>query len=104
MTIQIARQTVHMIQAQNERVLHEFRNGSILSLPSMFLVYRHSLDDPSVPAEHKYNAALVTTKRVRIPDHPYIWECTLMDNPIELLNTGLPIKETNVSRNDTWCM
>lgn len=104
MTIQYLREPIPMIQEQNERVLRDFRNGSTIDLPGMFLVYRHSLNNPSVPVQHKYNAALLTTKRVRSFDHPYIWECTLTNNPVELLNTGLPIKERDYLRNDTWCM
>lgn len=105
MTIYSIRQPMHSISEQNERVLHEFRNGSVIDLPHMFLVYRRNGTDPNITESNKWNAVLISTRRAHLPvhshNHPYIWEFTITDSPSEFLNTGILLRNQTIQ--DTWC-
>jgi hypothetical protein len=89
------------IQEQNARILREFRNGSAIDLPHMFIVYRHTGTDPNSTESNKWNAVLISTRNVRVREHPYIWEFTIMDSPSEFLNGGILLR--NLTVQDNWC-
>ena len=101
MTIAFMRRSTATVEEQNARILREFSTGSAIELPSLFLVYRHSLVDQTIPAEYKYNAVLLSATRVRIPDTPYIWKLDIHTQPAEMLNGGILL--TNSERQDEWC-
>ncbi len=87
------------VDAHNNTILANITNPSSVYLPYRFVLYRHSQTDTTVPAEHKYNAVLITTKRVRVQGHPYVWEMNLCESPIELLSEGVLLPH---SENDLW--
>ena len=99
MTIYSMREPMHSISQQNERILREFRNGSAIDLPYMFLVYRRTGTDPSITETNQWNAVLISRRHVQSHDHPYIWEFTVMDSPTEFLNGGILIRNST----DDWC-
>ncbi len=99
MTLYSFRSSMASIEAHNNTVLATLRNPSSVYLPYRFVVYRHRQNDTTVPTEHKYNAVLITTKRVRVQGHPYVWEMNMCESPIELLNEGVLLPH---SEHDAW--
>ena len=99
MTVYFFRRSMATIQAYNNTVLTTITNPSSVYLPYRFVLYRHSQTDTTVPAEHKHNAVLITTKRIHIQGHLYIWEMNLCESPIELLNEGVLLPR---SEHDHW--
>ena len=87
------------VEEHNETLLANIVRPSSVYLPYRFVLYRHSQTDTTVPTEHKYNAVLITTKRVRVQGHPYIWEMNLCESPTELLSEGVLLPR---SENDHW--
>jgi hypothetical protein len=87
------------VEAHNDTILATLTNPSSIYLPYRFVLYRHSQTDTTVPTEHKYNAALITTKHVRVTGHPYVWEMDLCESPTELLSEGVLLPRSD---NDHW--
>ncbi len=102
MTVYSMRNPMETIAQQNIRILRTIDQPSAIELPPMFLVYRHSRTDPSVRPESAWNACLISTQQVHNPQHPYIWEFTIVETPIEVLNGGILLN--NQSMHDDWCL
>lgn len=86
---------------QNARVIRAIEQPSDIELPPMFLVYRHSQTNPNIPAEDKWNACLISTRRVTSSNVRYVWEFAIMDSPTEFLNGGILLN--NQTMHDDWC-
>ena len=76
------------LQRHNRGVLHE-SDVSHVTLPPMFVVWRHPNPNPSIEAnrlthEQGYSAACIATERVGGAVHPR-WRFTLVEQPLEAL-------------------